>query len=83
MMGSRLQTTAMFQYFCLDDWVPADHLLRAIDRHVDFRAIRERLRPLYSDIGRRLSIRRSCCGSCSSAISMASRASVGCWTKSD
>ena len=51
-MGSRLQTTAMFQYFCLDDWVPADHLLRAIDRHVDFRAIRERLRPLYSDIGR-------------------------------
>ena len=52
MMGSRLQTTAMFQYFCLDDWVPADHLLRAIDRHVDFRAIRERLRPLYSDIGR-------------------------------
>jgi len=52
MMGSRLQTTAMFQYFCLDDWVPADHLLRGVDRHVDFRAIRERLRPLYSDIGR-------------------------------
>jgi len=26
MMGSRLQTTAMFLYFCLDDWVPADHL---------------------------------------------------------
>ncbi len=51
-MGSRLQTTAMFQYFCLDDWVPGDHLLRAIDRHVDFRAIRERLRPLYSDVGR-------------------------------
>ena len=29
MMGSRMQTTAMFQYFCLDDWVPANHLLRA------------------------------------------------------
>jgi len=39
MMGSRLQTTAMFQYFCLDDWVPADHLLRAIDRHIDLRPI--------------------------------------------
>jgi len=52
MMGSRLQTTAMFQYFCLDDWVPADHLLRAIDRHVDFRALRALLRPLYSDAGR-------------------------------
>ena len=52
MMGSRLQPTAMFQYFCLDDWVPADHLLRAIDRHIDLRPIREQLRPLYSEIGR-------------------------------
>ena len=49
-----MQTTAMFQYFCLDDWVPADHLLRAIDRHIDLRAIREQLRPLYSEIGRQL-----------------------------
>jgi transposase len=52
MMGSRMQTTAMFQYFCLDDWVPADHLLRSIDRHIDFRALRTQLRPLYSDVGR-------------------------------
>lgn len=42
----------MFQYFCLDDWVPADHLLRAVDRHIDLRPIREQLRPLYSEIGR-------------------------------
>ncbi len=52
MMGSRMQTTAMFQYFCLDDWVPADHLLRSIDRHIDFRPLRTQLRPLYSDVGR-------------------------------
>ncbi len=52
MMGSRMQTTAMFQYFCLDDWVPADHLLRAINRHIELRAIREQPRPLYSEIGR-------------------------------
>jgi transposase len=52
MIGTRLQTTAMFHYFCLDDWLPADHLLRAIDRHVDFRTIRDQLRPLYSPIGR-------------------------------
>jgi transposase len=51
-MGRRLQTTAMFQYFCLDDWVPADHLLRAVDRCIDFKAIREEVRPLYSDVGR-------------------------------
>jgi len=42
----------MFQYFCVDDWVPADHILRAIDRHIDLRTIRDQLRPLYSDIGR-------------------------------
>ncbi len=52
MMGSRIQTNAMFQYFCLDDWVPGDHLLRAIDCHIDLRPIREQLRPLYSEIGR-------------------------------
>jgi len=52
MMGSRMQTTAMFQYFCLDDWVPEDHLLRAVDEHIDLRPIREQLRPLYSEIGR-------------------------------
>jgi len=47
-----MQTTAMFQYFCLDDWVPEDHLLRAVDEHIDLRPIREQLRPLYSEIGR-------------------------------
>ncbi len=52
MMGTRIQTAAMFQYFRLDDWVPADHLLRAVDRHVDLRPMREQLRPLYSEIGR-------------------------------
>jgi transposase len=52
MMGCRMQTTAMFQYFCLDDWVPADHLLREVDRHIDFRMFRDQLRPLYSEIGR-------------------------------
>ncbi len=77
MMGSRLQTTAMFQYFCLDDWVPADHLLRAIDRHVDFRAIRERLGRSTATLVDRLSTQKFCCESCSSAISMASRANVG------
>jgi len=42
----------MFQYFCVDDWVPADHLLRAIDRRIDLRTTRDQLRPLYGDIGR-------------------------------
>ncbi len=42
----------MFEYFCLDDWVPADHLLRSFDRQIDCRPLRTQLRPLYSDVGR-------------------------------
>jgi transposase len=32
--------------------VPADHLLRAIDRVVDLSSLRTHLRPFYSEIGR-------------------------------
>lgn len=42
----------LFYSFSLEDAVPADHLLRRIDRHLDFSAIRAELKPFYSDIGR-------------------------------
>ena len=42
----------LFYDFCLDDVVPADHLLRQIDRFLDFDQIRPRLKPFYSAIGR-------------------------------
>jgi transposase len=32
--------------------VPADHLLRSIDRFLDLSDIREHLRPFYSETGR-------------------------------
>jgi transposase len=32
--------------------VPADHLLRSIDRFVDLSGIREELKPFYSETGR-------------------------------
>jgi len=38
--------------FCLDDYVPGDHLLRRIDRFVDLESVRAELRPFYSTIGR-------------------------------
>ncbi len=64
MMGSRMQTAATFQYFCLDDWVPTDHLLRAIDRHVDFvHCVRNFVRCIAMLVGRLL-IRKFCCGYC-------------------
>jgi transposase len=53
MMGERrLAQEPLFYEFNLDRHVPADHLLRAIDRFVDLSEMREHLRPFYSAIGR-------------------------------
>lgn len=53
MMGERKECqAALFYEFCLEDHVPAGHLLRSIDRFVDLIGIRTHLRPFYSDIGR-------------------------------
>lgn len=53
MMGERtVAQEALFYSFNLERHVPADHLLRSIDRFVDLSDIREHLRPFYSDTGR-------------------------------
>src|SRR6201991_475295 len=53
MMGERtMAQEALFYEFSLERHVPADHLLRAIDRFVDLSGLREQLRPFYSDTGR-------------------------------
>jgi transposase len=53
MMGERMMAQErLFYEFSLERHVPADHLLRSIDRFVELGAIREHLRPYYSDIGR-------------------------------
>ena len=41
----------LFYEFSLDDAVPSDHLLRKIDRFLDFDEFRSHLRPYYSAIG--------------------------------
>src|SRR6202040_2238997 len=43
---------SLFYSFSLEGHVPQDHLLRSIDRFVDLGAIREHLRPYYSETGR-------------------------------
>lgn len=43
---------ALFYSFNLERHVPADHLLRSIDRFVDLSGIREHLRSFYSSAGR-------------------------------
>jgi len=53
MMGERaVRQEALFYGFSLDDHVPADHLLRVIDRFVELTEIRRQLEPYYSAIGR-------------------------------
>jgi transposase len=52
-MGERaVRQEALFYGFNLDDHVPADHLLRSIDRFVELSSIRRQLAPYYSAIGR-------------------------------
>src|ERR1043166_3891977 len=53
MMGhQRVETAALFYEFSLDRHVPADHLLRSIDRFVDLDGLRRELSSFYSTIGR-------------------------------
>jgi transposase len=53
MMGPRqVAQGALFYEFSLEDHVPADHLLRSIDRFVELAEVRPRLVPLYSSTGR-------------------------------
>lgn len=46
MMGERtVMQEALFYGFSLERHVPADHLLRSVDRFVDLSGLREQLRP--------------------------------------
>jgi transposase len=52
MMGNHSPSESLFHYFRLEDQVPEDHLLRLIDRHVNFDFVRAKLKDRYSDTGR-------------------------------
>src|SRR5258706_865283 len=53
MMGQRMGgQKPLFYSFKLDDHVPADHLLRGIDRCLDLSELRRHLIPFYSHTGR-------------------------------
>jgi transposase len=52
MMGQQPRTDSLFYYFRLEDQIPEDHLLRLIDRHIDFSFVREQLKDFYSPTGR-------------------------------
>ncbi len=52
MMGQQTRSESLFYYFRIEDHVPEDHLLRLIDRHIDFAFVHETLRASYSHTGR-------------------------------
>ena len=52
-MGHRqVEQAALFYEFSLERHVPPDHLLRSIDRFVEFGELRREMAPFYSAIGR-------------------------------
>jgi len=53
MMGHRqVEQAALFYEFSLERHIPGDHLLRSIDRFVEFGELRCELAPFYSTLGR-------------------------------
>src|SRR6266550_952712 len=53
MMGHRqVEQAALFYEFSLEQHVPADHLLRSIDRLVELGELRRELAAFYSNLGR-------------------------------
>lgn len=53
MMGPKQEAQeALFYEFSLEHHVPADHLLRSIDRFIDLSGVRSHLAPFYSSTGR-------------------------------
>ena len=52
MMGTQEAAPRLFYDFDLEDQVPARHMLRRIDCFLDCNAMRDKLAPHYSNLGR-------------------------------
>jgi len=52
MMDQHARSESLIYYFRLEDQVLENHLLRLVDKHIDFGFVRERLKDSYSETGR-------------------------------
>jgi transposase len=52
MMGQHPRSESLFYYFRMEDHVPEHHLLRLVDRYIDFAFVRKTLEASYSHTGR-------------------------------
>jgi transposase len=51
-IGEKKKEEKLFYYLRSEDLIPGDHILRLIDRYVDFSFIRQKVEHLYSHTGR-------------------------------
>lgn len=56
MLSSNKEKQTSYEFVCIEDLVPQDHLLRKIDRYIDFSFITEKVRPYYCENNGRPSI---------------------------
>src|SRR5512142_35084 len=52
MMGHHTRSEALFYYFRVEDQIPENHLLRLIDKHINFEFVRQQVKDSYSETGR-------------------------------
>lgn len=52
MLGKSQRKEPMFYYVSIEEMIPATHLLRLIDKHIDLNFIRDKVKHLYSHTGR-------------------------------
>lgn len=52
MLGESQRKEPMFYYVRMEEMIPATHLLRLIDKHIDLNFIRDKVKHLYSHTGR-------------------------------
>ena len=56
MLSDRNKTQNTYEFVCIEELVPEDHLLRKIDKYIDFSFIKEKVRPYYCEDNGRPSI---------------------------
>jgi len=52
LLGKKPRREPMFYYVGMEQIVPENHLLRLVDKHIDFSFIGDKVRHLYSHTGR-------------------------------
>jgi len=52
MLGKKRRQQSIFYFFRIEDFIPKDHILKLINRHIDFSFIYPKVKHLYSHTGR-------------------------------